>query len=242
MKILSIFYGSIALILLSSGSAYADCRSNDSICKRGCLTDNFGDLMGQMKCNLECGEVTIQCFKDENSNNRSNSYTPPASTYRNRSYEKPRYEAPARQTSRRSRSTYNSASETRAPSAAEISRAGTSQAKRCVSFTRDSSGLAWIRNNCSKTVNYGWCYPRYSREAGSMGSAYKCYNGGKFRSAAAASVQPGQKKFFQGSRGAQVSYGVCMKDVQLNGKTYSHSNTELVNKQSYRCKYSSYGR
>lgn len=240
MKRLFTLFGIIAIILLSSESAYADCRSKDSTCKRECLADNFGDLLGQMKCNLECGEVTIQCFKGENASKQSNPYTPPTSSYRKRSYEKPRYDPPVREPYRRSRSTYNSAPDTRAPSAAEISRAGSSQAKRCVSLTRDSSGLAWLNNNCTKTVNYGWCYPTYSREAGSYGSAYKCYNGGKFRSAAAASVQPGQRKFFQGSRGAKVSYGVCMKDVQVDGKSYSHSNTELVNEQSYRCKYGSY--
>lgn len=44
MERLSILLGSITVILLSTGSAYADCRSNDSSCKCGCLADDFGDF------------------------------------------------------------------------------------------------------------------------------------------------------------------------------------------------------
>lgn len=232
------------LVLLFNGTANASCQSEDAVCKRKCLAENFGNLTGQLSCNLECGNETIQCYKGGTSTRKTNSYSQKT------------YEAPTRNTYKRQNSytsptptyntsTYSSNSETNTRSRSELksalSQKGSADAKSCISSERGRVGgqdnIMYLKNSCSKAIKYAWCYTSVS----SGRNLYKCDNAGKYSFSGSNSVGSFDKTWLQGSAGAQVKYGVCMKDVSLDGKTYGHIQTERTGANRYKCNYSSYG-
>ena len=129
------------LVLLFNGTANASCQSEDAVCKRKCLAENFGNLTGQLSCNLECGNETIQCYKGETSTTKTNSYSqkayeaPARNSYkRQNSYNSP---TPTYNSYSRKTSTYSSNAETNSRSISELKQAlsqrGGAEAKRCIS-------------------------------------------------------------------------------------------------------------
>lgn len=241
-----------SIVLAMGGSAFASCQSEDAACKRTCLSENFGNLLGQLSCNLECGNVTMQCYKDENSSSNTNRYSrktyeaPSRSSYnREKSYnsQSSNYTRPQRSSSTSSRNS-EVKSRSRDQLRSELSQKGGAEAKRCISTRRGraagTDGLLILKNSCSETVNYSWCYTRYTDS--SRRNSYKCDLTGSYSFSAAGGVKSFDEKWLHSSHGAQVRYGVCMADVQLDGKTYGHISTKRTGDSKYSCNYSTYGR
>ena len=125
-----------------------------------------------------------------------------------------------------------------------LSQKGSAEAKRCISTRRarafGSDNVLHIKNNCSKVVGYSWCYPRMTDS--SSVHIYKCDIGARYSFSAADSVGAFDENWFLSSNKARVRYGVCMKDVVLDGKTYSHGHAQRTGENQYKCNYSTYGR
>jgi len=235
----------LGLIVAMPSEAFANsCVQKVKQCELTCMKKETG-FLDILNCKVQECAIAKIC----SASSRSSS-TP--------AYKKPTYEREERPTvssrtntyerSQERSSGYSNQSQTAGRTLTELKRAlsqkGGSEAKNCIAQYRarvaGTDNVWHVKNNCSRPIAIGWCYPRLSDS--SRLNIHKCDSTGRYKYSGADQIRAGGVKWLQSSQGAQVKIGVCMKDVVLDGKTYGHISTERTGPDEYECSYSSYGR
>jgi len=212
---------SLTLFILGGETALANCSVEHNVCKRKCLAENFGNLLGQASCNVECSTEARLCYNGQTRSGTSSGSS--SSRSRTSTYES------------------NTRNET-APSKAELSSLGVRGARSCVSVINDQFNgrpAKAIKNSCSERIKYSWCVQQVP--SGELNS-YKCDLTGGYSYSAASSVGPYDKKVLPFNSRSAFKLGACMDEVSVNNKNYDHISTERTGPSTFDCNYSRYGR
>ena len=251
----NIFIASSGILLGLALPSFAfgnNCVNKVNECQQVCRTKH-SDILSQLNCNVQECAIAKVCGGSIGSSNSSKTFS--RSRIDRPAYQAPTYErsesrtrkpktyTPPPRSSYRSSNSNSTTTRSKSELKDALSLKGSSEAKRCISTRRGRSfgtdNLFHLKNNCSKPINYSWCY---SSVRDNERNLYKCDITGKFSFSGADSVQPYDENWMLSSHIASVRYGACMKDVELDGKTYGHISTERESSTQYLCNYSTYGR
>lgn len=224
-----------------------DCVQKVRQCELTCTKTNTG-LMDVLNCKVQECAIAKIC-----SASNDTGYKPRSPSHNTPVYEAPTYERRERtpapsQTNTYTRpqnrlSGYSNSSQTETRSRSEIkqilSQRGGREALKCVtSYHAQAAGtdnVLHYKNNCSQAVNIGYCYSKMTDS--SRRNLFKCDATGTFKFSGADIIGPYGVKWLLGSNGAQVRSGVCMKDLVLDGKTYTQPYVKRTGSSQYRCNY-----